>query len=98
MKKNTTVEHRHTSAAGSLRATQRSDGGPKIGGLAIPYGVMSDDLGGFTERIARGAFTESIKNDDIRALWSYLLRHLGHRREMWGWLLDQDARWPPQNR
>lgn len=36
--------------------------------------------------------------DEIRTMWSYLLRHLGHRREMWGWLLGQDARWPPQNR
>ena len=67
----TTVEHRHTSAAGSLRASQQSHGGPKIGGLAIPYGVMSDDLGGFTERIARGAFTQSIKNDDVRALFNH---------------------------
>ena len=36
--------------------------------------------------------------DDIRTLWSYLLRHLGRRREMWGWLLDRDACWPPQDR
>ena len=32
---------------------------------------------------------------DIRAHWPALLRHLGRRREMWGWLLGLDATWPP---
>ena len=33
--------------------------------------------------------------NEIRALWPRLLRHLGRRRDMWGWLLDLDSTWPP---
>lgn len=33
--------------------------------------------------------------DEIRALWPSLLRHLGKRRPMWGYLLGLDATWPP---
>ncbi|HLT37300.1 MAG TPA: hypothetical protein VK034_13495 [Enhygromyxa sp.] len=32
----------------------------------------------------------------IREAWPHVLRHLGRRREMWGFLLDLDARWPPR--
>ncbi len=31
----------------------------------------------------------------IRDNWPNLLRHLGRRREQWGFLLDMDATWPP---
>jgi hypothetical protein len=30
----------------------------------------------------------------IRGAWPYLLRHLGRRRELWGFLLDLDPTWP----
>jgi hypothetical protein len=33
--------------------------------------------------------------DEIRDAWPSLVRHLGRRREMWGWLLGLDAKWPP---
>ena len=33
----------------------------------------------------------------IRALWPRLLRHLGHSRAMWAWLLQAgDEAWPPK--
>jgi hypothetical protein len=32
---------------------------------------------------------------DVRAAWPRLLRHLGRKRAMWGWLLGMDATWPP---
>lgn len=33
----------------------------------------------------------------IRQAWSNLLRHLGRRRELWGFLLDLDSTWPPRD-
>jgi hypothetical protein len=33
--------------------------------------------------------------DEIRAAWTDVLRHLGRRRQMWGYLLGLDASWPP---
>ncbi len=36
-----------------------------------------------------------VQPDDIRRLWSRLLRHLGRSRAMWAWLLNlQPAEWP----
>jgi hypothetical protein len=35
---------------------------------------------------------------EIRAAWPKLLRHLGRRRQMWGWLLGLDPTWPPRLR
>lgn len=32
----------------------------------------------------------------IREAWPSLLRHLGRRRELWGFLLDLDPTWPPR--
>jgi len=39
-----------------------------ITGLAIPYNVPTEDLGGFREVYKPGAFWESIGSDDVRAL------------------------------
>lgn len=41
-----------------------------IGGLAVPYGEVSSDMG-FTEIIEPGAFDGSLKNDVIKCLWSH---------------------------
>ena len=59
------VERRN--GTGSIRAK----GGGKLGGLAIPTNVLSEDLGGFRERIAPGAFTDSIAKDDVRSLFNH---------------------------
>jgi HK97 family phage prohead protease len=40
-------------------------------GRAIAYGKRSQDLGGFVETIAPGAFADSIRNGDIKAYWSH---------------------------
>lgn len=52
-----------------LRA-QDEDKGPKITGHAALFNVEADLLF-FREQIEPGAFAESIKNDDIRALWNH---------------------------
>lgn len=54
-----------------IRAADSAENAPQrlVGHAAVfdtPY-----DLGWFTERVARGAFTETIKEDDIRALFNH---------------------------
>jgi hypothetical protein len=44
------------------------DNEPKITGYAAKYGKWSMDLGGFTERIRKGAFDAAILESDVRAL------------------------------
>ena len=44
------------------------DGKPRIVGLAVPYGRLSADLGGYRERIKPGAFADSLRaTEDMRA-------------------------------
>src|ERR1041384_2885453 len=62
------TERRYFTAT-ELRA--KSGNTPRIVGHAAVFNQLSEDLGGFREKIAPGAFAETIKNADIRALWNH---------------------------
>ena len=55
--------------AGPVEVRER-DGKPVLVGYAAVFDQLSNDLGGFVERIQRGAFAGAIKGD-VRALWQH---------------------------
>lgn len=69
------IEKRHASGHYQvdveLRAETDAKGKRVLIGYPAKFNVLSVDLGGFQERIAPGAFMQSIKNDDIRALFEH---------------------------
>lgn len=44
---------------------------PKIRGYAAVFGKLSDNLGGFREKIAQGAFKKTLQEADVRALFNH---------------------------
>lgn len=62
---------RRVIPVGELRVSREADGPTKINGHAAKFDVLSEDLGGFRERIAPGCFAKTIQSDDIRALWNH---------------------------
>lgn len=54
-----------------MRVQRRDDAGPLLVGHAAVFNQLSEDLGGFREKIAPGAFKTSIGEDDIRALFNH---------------------------
>jgi len=54
-----------------LEIREGESGEKKISGHAAVFDKLSEDLGGFRERIETGAFSASIKHDDIRALFNH---------------------------
>lgn len=68
--KATSFELRSFSVS-EIRAANDDSGKPKITGHAAVYNSLSEDLGGFREIIAMGAFTKTLKDADVRGLWNH---------------------------
>lgn len=63
------MKNRERRIGGEIRAAGGGDTEPtRLVGHAALFDVRSQDLGGFVEQIAAGAFAESIRRDDVRAL------------------------------
>lgn len=68
----TKTAERRTFVVGELRVDPAQGAmAPKISGHAAMFEVLSEDLGGFREKIAAGAFTKTLQNADVRALFNH---------------------------
>ncbi len=62
----------------------------KIVGYAAVYDQLSEDLGGFKEKIKRGAFTNSIKRNDIKLLFNHDANYVLGRNKSGTLKLEED--------
>ena len=73
------------SAGIEIRTTD--DGARGIRGVAAVTNSVSIDLGGFTEEIAPGAFSDALKHSDVRGLFNhdpnYVLGRSGRTMKVW---------------
>jgi HK97 family phage prohead protease len=54
-----------------LRVTKEKDKPARIMGHAAVFDQLSEDLGGFREKVQKGAFSKTLKEADVRALWNH---------------------------
>jgi uncharacterized protein len=95
-----TQERRFTQSDLALlevRATDSAENPSKIGGYAAMFNMMSQPLMDFygplfREKIAPGAFTNAIKNDDVRGLWNHDANWVLGRNKSGTLTLNEDAK------
>lgn len=64
-------QERRFIAAEGLRIERREGQPARLRGHAAVFNSLSEDLGGFRERVLPGAFRDAIARDDVRALWNH---------------------------
>lgn len=62
---------RRTFDLTEMRVSRADGETPKITGHASVFNKLSENLGGFREKVAPGAFSKTIEESDIRALWNH---------------------------
>ena len=62
---------RRAFTADGFHIETRDDGKKRLTGHAAVFNSLSEDLGGFREQIAPGAFADAITGDDVRALFNH---------------------------
>lgn len=62
---------RRTYTITDFRVEKREDKPPKIIGHAAVFDNLSEEIFGFREKIAPGAFKKTLKDDDVRALFNH---------------------------
>lgn len=67
------------------------DGKKRLKGRAAVFNSLSQDLGGFKEKIDHGAFTNTLKSADIRALWNHDPSYILGRTKNRTLSLEEDA-------
>jgi len=75
-----------------LRVGAENEAERWLTGHGAVYDVWSVDLGGFTELFEQGAFTDSIKRDDIRSLRDHTDTFILGRNKAGTLLLEEDKR------
>lgn len=85
------IERRNFSTL-ELRAIQDDKGLRHIVGYAAIFNTLSDDLGWFREKIEPGAFAETIKADDVRALLNHDSNYVLGRNKSGTLTLAEDER------
>lgn len=85
------IEHR-TYEIKELRIAGSGDEAPVIEGYAAVFGQFSQNLGYFKEIIRRGAFSQSIQEDDIRALWNHDANYVLGRNKSGTLKLEEDEK------
>lgn len=83
---------RRAFALEGLGIEKREGKPPMLRGHAAVFNMLSEDLGGFREQIAPGAFTDAIKTDDVRALFNHDANYVLGRNMAKTLRLSEDAR------
>jgi len=86
---NDAMERRFVTSEFEVRAD--GDYQVRIYGYAYKFGVKSQDLGGFRERVAPGAGAESARVDDVRALVDHESRLVLGRTRSGTLMLSEDS-------
>jgi uncharacterized protein len=68
------------------------DSTPKITGYAAVFNELSENLGGFREQIAPGAFSRTLQTADVRALWNHDPNFVLGRNKSGTLRLEEDER------